>query len=372
MSHRPDGWNYGPYERGGAPHDRTAVLPTGAQQGARGAGYGYDWRQPPGPPPRPPRRWGFRIATVLAVVVIILVGLAVLVDQRLDRVDALADYRGRPAATPGQDWLIVGSDSREGLSAAEKRRLATGDAAGRRTDTVMLLHIPRGGGQPVLVSLPRDSYVPVPGLGREKLNAAYARGGPKLLAQTVETVTGIRLDHYLEIGFGGFAQIVDAVGGVNLCVERRINDPNAGLNLKAGCQTLNGRKALGYVRTRASARGDLDRVERQQEFIGALLDKATSPGVLLNPVRSVPLMLDGSDALTVGDGDHVWHLGRLGFALRDLSSGGGVKTTVPIAGSDNVPGDGAVLLWDRARALALFEALKRDRPVNDLVEQQRP
>jgi LCP family protein required for cell wall assembly len=318
--------------------------------------------------PRRPR-WGRRLGIALLVVLVLILGVAVWVDLRLHRVDALTDYAGRPAATPGVDWLIVGSDSREGLTPAERRRLGTGDAAGRRTDTMMLLHIPRGGGSPTLVSLPRDSYVPIPGRGRNKLNAAYAFGGPKLLARTVEQVTGIRIDHYMEIGFDGFASVVDAVGGVRICVKEPMNDPNAALRLKAGCQVLNSRQALGYVRTRASARGDLDRVQRQREFLGALMDKATSPGVLLNPFRNLRLVTSGTDAIAVDDGDHVWSLPRFAYAMRAVSGHGGIATTVPVAGTQTVSGAGSVVLWDRQKALALFEALKQDRSVQHLVGQ---
>ena len=317
--------------------------------------------------PRRPR-WGRRVGLALLVVLALLLGLAVWVDLRLQRVDALTDYADRPAATPGADWLIVGSDSREGLSAEQRRRLGTGQAAGRRADTMMLLHIPRSGA-PTLVSLPRDSYVPIPGRGRNKLNAAYAFGGPRLLAQTVEQVTDIRIDHYMEIGFDGFASVVDAVGGVRICVEEPINDPNAALKLKAGCQELNSKQALGYVRTRASARGDLDRVERQQEFLGALIDKATSPGVLLNPFRNLRLMLNGTNAVAVDDGDHIWSLVRVPFAMRSISGGGGIVTTVPVAGTQTVSGAGSVVLWDREKALALFDALRNDRSVQNLVGQ---
>jgi LCP family protein required for cell wall assembly len=316
--------------------------------------------------PRRPR-WGRRLGIALLVVLVLLLGVATWIDLRLHRVDALTDYAGRPAATPGADWLIVGSDSREGLTAQQRRQLGTGYAAGRRTDTMMLLHIPRGGGSPTLVSLPRDSYVPIPGRGRNKLNAAYAFGGPKLLAQTVEQVTGIRIDHYMEIGFDGFASVVDAVGGVRICVKQPMNDPKAALRLKAGCQVLNSRQALGYVRTRASARGDLDRVQRQQEFLGALMDKAASPGVILNPFRNLRLITSGTDAVAVDDGDHVWSLPRFAYAMRAVSGHGGIATTVPVAGTQTVGGAGSVVLWDRQKALALFEALKQDRSVQNLV-----
>jgi LCP family protein required for cell wall assembly len=321
------------------------------------------------PKARRPRRWGRRIGVILLVLVVLLVGLGVWVDSRLNRVDALADYQGRPAATPGADWLIVGSDSRQGLDEARRRELGTGQAAGRRADTMMLLHIPRGTGKPVLVSLPRDSYVPIPGRGRSKLNAAYAFGGPQLLSRTVEQVTGIRLDRYMEVGFDGFASVVDAVGGVQICPDRAMRDPMAGLNVKAGCQVVGSRQALAYVRTRAGGRGDLDRVERQQEFLGSLIGKSTSPGVLLNPFRSVPLLLRGTDAVAVDQAAHFWNLIRFPFAMRAIANGGGVATTVPVAGTATISGAGSVVQWDRERALALFQALQRDQPVDQLVDK---
>jgi LCP family protein required for cell wall assembly len=321
------------------------------------------------PKARRPRRWGRRIGVALLVLVVLLVGLGVWVDSRLNRVDALVDYAGRPAATPGADWLIVGSDSRQGLDEARRRELGTGQAAGRRADTMMLLHIPRGTGKPVLISLPRDSYVPIPGHGRNKLNAAYAFGGPQLLSHTVEQVTGIRLDRYMEVGFDGFASVVDAVGGVQICPKTAMRDPMAGLNVKAGCQVASSKTALAYVRARHSGNGDLDRVQRQQEFLGSLIGKSTSPAVLLNPFRSVPLLLRGTEAVAVDQAAHVHNLIRFPFAMRDISNGGGIATTVPVAGTATVGGAGSVVQWDRQRASALFEALQHDQPVDNLVDQ---
>ena len=299
------------------------------------------------------------------MVLVLLAALGGYVDTTLTRIEALSDYPDRVGNTPGTNWLIVGSDSREELSSQEQSELATGAVEGRRTDTIMLLHVPGflAEGQPTLVSLPRDSSVPVPGEGRLKLNAAYSIGGPPLLAQTVETVTGVRLDHYAEIGFGGFAGIVDDIGGVELCLPEPISDPLAGIDLPAGCQELSGPQALGYVRTRASANGDLDRVMRQREFLGALVGKATSPAVLANPFRAVPLITGAPDALTVGNGDHLWHLTRLGWSMRGISSGGVVTTTVPIAGFGEVDDGGSAVLWDREAAGVMFDALAQDRPV---------
>src|SRR5690606_33698962 len=162
------------------------------------------------------------IAALLVVLVLSAAGLLFWIDGRLGGLPGgvLDDYKGRPDDTPGTNWLLVGSDSREGLTKRQRKKLATGNSEGRRTDSMMLVH------------LPRDSAVSIPGHGRNKLNAAYAIGGPRLLVQTVETVTGLRVDNYMEIGFAGFVDIVDAVGGVEINVRAAVNDPKAGLKLK--------------------------------------------------------------------------------------------------------------------------------------------
>lgn len=303
-----------------------------------------------------------------AVVLVLVLGFAVYIDRTVQRTDALADYPGRLAPTAGTNWLIVGSDSRAGLSPGEEARLTTGDeegAGGGRTDTIMLMHIPAltGDGQPALVSLPRDSSVPLAGRGRVKLNTTFALGGPSLLVQTVEKVTGVHIDHYAEIGFAGFADLVDDVGGVQLCPPEPIDDPLAGLDIPAGCQVLDGPKALGYVRTRQSPRGDLDRVERQREFLGALIARVGNPAVLLNPFQAVPLAADAPDMITLDRGDHVWNLARLGWAMRSLSGGDAVTTTVPVAGFGALSDGSSAVLWDREQAARLFTAVALDRPI---------
>ncbi|MFD0691738.1 LCP family protein [Actinomadura fibrosa] len=315
----------------------------------------------PEPQRRRRRRWPRVLGAVFVVLVLLVVGGYFYLDSRLKRESVLVDYAGRVADTPGTNWLVVGSDSREGLSKADQRRLRTGFAAGRRTDSMMLLHYGSGGTS--LISLPRDSYVPIPGRGSNKLNAAFAFGGPKLLVQTVEKATGVHIDHYAEIGFGGFVGVVDAVGGVNICVKEKINDPKAGLNVQPGCQNLNGGQALGYVRTRAFARADLERVEHQRQFFGALMSKATSPGTMLNPFRAVPLALNSTSNFLVDDGDHLYDLVRMMWAMKGVSGGDGVTTTVPIGGGGSAAGVGSYITWDRTRSATLFDALKNDRKI---------
>ena len=312
-------------------------------------------RRPSANRPRRPRRWGRRFLAVLAVLLLVVVGFTAWVDTTLNRVAALPAKSA--GSGDGTNWLIVGSDSRDGLTAAQEKELATGGDVGQRTDTIMLLH--DGGSGPVLVSIPRDSYVSIAGHGRNKLNASYSFGGAPLLVGTVEQATGLRIDHYVEIGFGGFVGAVDAVGGVELCVPQAIKDPKAALNIKAGCQELDGATALGYVRTRATAGSDFDRVERQRAFLSALVKKATAPATLVNPFRVVPLASAMSAAITVDDGDHAWNLLGLGWAMRGISADQGVTTTVPVGGTPTIGGQ-SVVQWDKSRASALFTALKND------------
>ncbi len=222
------------------------------------------------------------------------------------------------------------------------------------------MHVPAlGSGTPTtMVSIPRDSYVPIPGYGTDKINAAFALGGAPLLAQTVEQATGLRLDHYAEIGFGGFARVVDALGGVTMCPTEPISDPLAGIELPAGCQTLDGRNALGYVRSRATPRADLDRMVHQREFMSALLHRAASPAVWLNPWRWYSVPQAAVDALAVDTDDHIWDLARLGWALR----GDTTTITVPI-GEFGYNDSGDVVVWDHDAAGELFDALATDPPV---------
>jgi LCP family protein required for cell wall assembly len=362
-----------PYEPYGDPYNRSAgsdldervpgdygrSTPDGSWEAPPRPSWEPGQPLPPEPAPRPRRRrrfgWGKRIALVVVVLLAAVIGLTFYFDSKLHRVDAFASYSGRPADSSGTNWLLVGSDSRTDLTEAQRRALATGDAAGGRTDTIMLLHT--GSGPNSLISIPRDSYVPIPGHGQNKINAAFAIGGPKLLTQTVEEATGLRINHYAEIGFGGFASVVDAVGGVRMCIPQPINDPKAGLNLAAGCQTLNGAQALGYVRTRAFPLADLERVQHQREFLSALAAKISSPTKVLNPLTMTHVLNGTTNALNVDKGMHLWTLARLGWALRGVSHGSGVTMTVPLSGPEVVSGVGDVELWNHDAAQRLFQAI---------------
>ncbi|MBX7448617.1 LCP family protein [Mycolicibacterium sp. 3033] len=320
---------------------------------------------PPRRSPRRPRRWLRMIPAVLMVVVLAMLGAGVWIDTTLRRVPALTDYADRPAQGAGTTWLLVGSDSRSDLTPEQQAELATGgDLGNSRTDTILLVHLAGlGSSTPAtMVSIPRDSYVPIPGYGSDKINAAFSLGGPALLTQTVEEATGLRIDHYAEIGFGGFAGLVDAVGGVTVCPPEPVNDPLAGIDLPAGCQHVDGQQALGFVRSRATPRADLDRMANQRAFMSTLVHRAVSPSVLLNPLRWYPMATAAADTLTVADGDHVWDLARLGWALR----GDMLNTTVPI-GEFTENGSGSVVVWDSEAAQQLFSALASDAPIPQAV-----
>ena len=358
--------------------DRTRMLPQGTSSRPGDAPPGAGVRRPTagtpyadpavGAPARPAgaptsgrsrRRWVRRsVVLVLLLLVVYPVALLAVAWTSLNRTAALGDGA---AATPGRTYLVVGSDSRAGLTAAQRKKLRTGTAPGQRTDTILLLHVPSGGGPTVLMSVPRDSYVRIPGRGRNKINAAFALGGPKLLAQTVEENTGIAIDDYVEIGFAGFAGMVDAVGGVEICPKRAIDDRRAGLDIPKGCQQADGATALGYARARYSdPRGDLGRVERQRELLASIVTKATSPTTLVNPLRTFPLARSGAGALTVDEGTGPLALARFLLGMKSSAGSSGVSLTVPVSGEATRGRAGSVVLWDQTKSAAVFDAIKRD------------
>jgi len=307
-----------------------------------------------------PGRHGRRIALIACVVVAALVvgtaGSYFWLNSKLNRSVALPAFTGQSA---GQNWLIVGSDTRNGLTDQQIRADHVGfDFGTANSDSLMLLHI--GTGRPVLISIPRDSYVPIPGNGENKINAALGFGGPTLLVQTVENVTGLRINHYVGIGFGGLVSVVNEVGGVKICLPTALQDTDSGANFKAGCQVMNGTEALSFVRDRHSfADEDLQRMQDQRAFLKALLDKATGPGVYLNPFVSLPFGSSAASSISVDQGTDLYSLVKVAFALRNPLTG-----TVPIANANySTPNAGDAVLWNRTQALALFNALQKNQPV---------
>ncbi|MEU3657215.1 LCP family protein [Streptomyces sp. NPDC032161] len=340
--------------------------------GGNGPGGGRgDGGQPYG---RPAPDWGRRIKVgALSLVVVVLavsIGTYFWADSKLNREVDLSKVIERPKEGDGTNYLIVGSDSRAGMTDEDKKRLHTGSAEGKRTDSMMILH--DGSNGPTLISLPRDSNVEIPSYkgsdsgklyparGRfTKLNAAYAEDGPELLVRTVEFNTGLHIDHYVEIGFGGFANIVDAIGGVELDIPKAFKDKKSGADFKAGKQTLNGEQSLAFVRTRyAFAESDLARTKNQQKFLAALASQTATPSTILNPFKLYPTMSAGLDTLIVDEDMSIWSLGQMFFAMKGVTGGDGTSMNMPISGST-----GGNLVWDKAKVKQLVDQLNNDEKV---------
>jgi LCP family protein required for cell wall assembly len=360
-----DDWSQGWYQgegaagaqgvraRGGWPGQPPATGRPSAPSWS-GSGGGRRWRFW-GQPGRRGRRIATYVVTLVVVIIVVAVGSYFWVNGKLNRTVALPTTTNTSAGT---NWLITGSDSRSGLSRTQIDALHLGfDSGTLNSDSIMLLHM--GSGRPVLISIPRDSYVPIPGHGENKLNAALAFGGAPLLIQTVENVTGLRIDHYMGIGFDGLVSVVNTVGGVQMCLPSAVSDSYSGVNLKAGCQNLNGTQALAFVRDRHSfATGDLQRIQDQRAFLSALLKKATGPGVYLNPFTALPFASTAAGSMSVDKGTNLYDLLQAGMALRNPETG-----TVPISNPAYFTSAGEAVLWNRTEALQMFNALQQDKPV---------
>jgi LCP family protein required for cell wall assembly len=314
--------------------------------------------------PKKRRNWFLRtVGLIVLLFVLMLIGVPLYAWGRIDKIEVMPTGE-RPADTPGTTYLMVGSDAREDLSRAERARLHTGGNAGpARTDSIMLMHVPESG-PTVLISIPRDSAVNIPGTdGRQKINAAFNKG-PALLIQTIENVTGLRVDHYVEVGFGGFASVIDSVGGVTMCLPKAMKDKDAHIDLPAGCQNLDGVNALGYVRSRkADGKNDFGRTERQRQMVGAVAKKAASPKTLLNPVRYYNVATKGVDALTVDKDMNLLDFVKFARGMKAISGSNGIALSVPTS-DDNYHlccNRGVAVKWDTKQATALFNAIKEDK-----------
>ncbi|MEU4498367.1 LCP family protein [Streptomyces sp. NPDC023998] len=346
---------------------------TGQVYGGQGGGNGVP-PQSGAPYARPAPNWRRRLKigslVLLVALLAVSIGTYFWADSKLKREVDLSKVIERPGEGEGTNYLIVGSDSREGMSAEEKKKLHTGSAEGKRTDSMMILH--DGSNGPTLISLPRDSDVEIPSFkgsqsgklfpakGRHtKLNAAYAEDGPELLVRTVEHNTGLHIDHYVEIGFAGFANIVDAIGGVEIDIPKAFKDKNSGADFQAGKQTLDGEQSLAFVRTRyAFAQSDLDRTKNQQKFLAALASQTATPGTILNPFKLYPTMSAGLDTLIVDKDMSLWSLGQMFFAMKGVTGGEGKSMNMPISGSR-----GGNLVWDKTKVKQLVDQLKNDEKV---------
>jgi LCP family protein required for cell wall assembly len=327
-------------------------------------------KRPVAPPPAPGRPRGrmspFRWAMLLLLVwVLFLVMVPFYALGKVSTVEAMPDGE-RPEDQDGTTYLVVGSDSADDLTEEQRKQIRAGDRSGGRTDSIMLLHV--GSGPDLLMSIPRDSIVEVPGRdGTFKINGvtnpdAFDGGGPSLLVSTVELNTGIHVDHYVEIGFGGFVDVVDAVGGIEICPETDMKDKDARLDIKKGCQEADGVTALGYARSRKTDKqfGDVGRAKHQREVVSAVGSEAVSPWTAINPFRYWNLNMAAAETLTVSDGTGPYALAKFALAMTRVDGDSGLTCGVPIRDLG--------VNWDAERSEKLFGYLVDDN-TEDIPDQ---
>src|SRR5215469_14964977 len=310
------------------------------------------------------RRRSLLVATgALSALVMLVSGgswaLTGYVNGHLGRV--FAGTSGTPSSGP-LNILVAGLDERAGLTRLQQKRLHVGASTGEtNTDTLMVVHVPADHRFVRVVSLPRDSWVNIPGHGMSKINAALGLGGPQLMVQTVEQATGLTINDYVEVNFLGFVKVIDALGGVNICLPYAVDDPDSGLHLSAGLHHVDGITALEFARDRHSfPTSDLARIQDQQQLISSALIRGMNSGMLTDPVRLESFLSAASAAIRVDQGFNVVSLAD---QLRGLSPRDITFTTVPLADTSyTTPTGESAVLWNNSAAAALFNQLKTDQP----------
>ncbi len=272
-----------------------------------------------------------------------------------------AGTAGTPSSGP-LNIVVAGLDERAGLTPRQQALLHVGTNSGEtNTDTLMVVHVPADRRYVRVVSLPRDSWVNIPGHGMNKINAALGLGGPSLMVQTIEQLTGLTINDYVEVNFLGFVKVIDALGGVNICLPYAVDDPDSGLHMSAGLHHVNGITALEFARDRHSfPTSDLARIQDQQQLISSALSEGLKSGVLANPVQLERFLSATTSAIRVDQGFNVVSLAD---ELRGISPGDVTFTTVPLANTNyTTPTGESAVLWNQSAAAALFKEMKTDQP----------
>jgi LCP family protein required for cell wall assembly len=270
-----------------------------------------------------------------------------------------AGTSGTPSSGP-LNILVAGVDIRAGLTRRQQLRLHVGRAVSHNSDTLMVVHIPANHSYVEVVSLPRDSWVNIPGHGMNKINAAFGLGGPRLMVRTVEAATGLTINDYAEVNFLGFVRIINAIGGVDICLPYAVDDPYSGLHMAAGAHHVDGITALEFARDRHSfAASDLSRIDDQQQLMATLLNHAVSAGTLSDPFRLRRLLSSVTAAIRVDDGFNITGLAN---ELRGIRPGDVTFATVPLANLNYQTPDGqSAVQWDDSAAGRLFGQIRDDR-----------
>lgn len=308
------------------------------------------------------RRAMLMVSSALSAVVLLAAASAWAVTGYIN--DSLTRVSAGTGGTPSSgplNILVAGLDERAGLTPHQQQELHVGSNSGEvDTDTLMLVHVPADHHEVQVVSLPRDSWVSIPGHGMNKINSALGIGGPQLMVSTVEQATGLQINDYVEINFLGFVKVIDALGGVNICLPYAVDDPDSGLNISAGTHHVDGITALEYARDRHSfPTSDLARIQDQQQLIATALTEGISSGTLTNPNRLGSFVSALSGSVRVDQGFNVVSLAD---QLRGISTRDITFTTVPLANANYMtPSGQSAVLWNTTAATALFSGLKNDQ-----------
>jgi len=299
------------------------------------------------------RVWFAAVGGVVAMALVLAGGYAawsyVQLDTSVTKVHIALPHPSSSPDTDGaaQNILLVGDDHRPAdATPQELAELGTElDGGATNTDSMIVLHIPAGGGSATMISFPRDSWVPIPGHGTFKLNSAFSdgaangggdAGGMRLLIQTIENMSGLSIDHFVRVSLLGFYQLVKALGPVQVCLNEAVHDTNSNVDLPAGNSTLNASQALSFVRQRDGLpRGDLDREVRQQYFLSQEARKALSAGTLLNPVKVSNLLQGVGQSIQIDDGLSIPSLVN---TFRSIDLANIRSTAIPTSGTPTIDG----------------------------------
>jgi LCP family protein required for cell wall assembly len=314
-----------------------------------------------------------KVIVILAALALLLVGAVMAFGAYLNsrlgdipRFDSTLNAQQRAPQPTGeaaeaQNILLLGTDAGTGETIEDELADGQWSVGAFRSDTIMLVHLPADQSQAYLVSIPRDTFVRIPGEGGQKINAAFSFGGPDLAVRTIEDLTGIYIDHVAMIDWAGFKDLTRAIGGVQVTVAETFTDPRNNRTWEEGTYNLEGQKALQYVRTRYGLeQGDFDRIKRQQNFLRAVMQKTVSRGTLANPIKLTNLMGAVTEATTVDSGWSPGDMRRLALNLRDLGPSDVQYITAPVAGTKDVDGVGNVVTLKKKESRALWRSLRDD------------
>ena len=360
----PDLWSYKPMSDS-TPSPSAVSAPTPEEPASAASADEED----EAPPRRPGRAWRIGLVSVLAVVLVLVLGVGALglwlrhsLGSKIETIDdpfAAISTRAPQQSVganqkPATNILLLGSDSR--ISAGDPSQW---EAGAQRTDAIMIVQVSGDRQEVSVVSIPRDTWVEVPGYGQAKINAAYSYGGPSLAIQTVEQLTGVHIDHFVIADFESFEALTDEIGGV--VINLKTPQTLAGTQFPAGAQRLNGAQALAYTRERKSLPGgDFDRINRQQAWMRAIVSQVLHGGILTDPTKLYGFLSAVTQTMAVDEGFTIDEMQSLAIDLRGLRSRNINFLTIPTAGTGTSDDGQSIVVRDETADTPFYQALAAD------------